>query len=69
MYNDKYFVVDMTSCSTTGEIINSISLALETLDNSGQNIILKLSNNNLKSVSIIINSIFNHKLWLYFRYC
>ncbi len=44
MYDNEYFVVDMASCSTTGEIINSLSLALETLNRSGKKIVLKLNN-------------------------
>ena len=40
MYDNEYFVVDMVSCATTGEIINSLSLALETLNHSGKKIVL-----------------------------
>ncbi len=43
MYDNEYFVVDMASCSTTGEIINSLSLALETMNRSGKKIVLKLN--------------------------
>lgn len=43
MYDNEFFVVDMASCSSTGEIINSLSLALETLNHSGKRIILKLN--------------------------
>lgn len=43
MYDNEFFVVDMASCSSTGEIINSISIALETLNHSGKKIVLKLN--------------------------
>ena len=43
MQDNEFFVVDMASCSSTGEIINSLTLALETLSNSGKKIILKLN--------------------------
>ncbi len=43
MYDNEFFVVDMASCSSTGEVINSLSLALETLDGLGKKIILKLN--------------------------
>ena len=43
MYDNEFFVVDMASCSSTGEIINSLSLALETLNHSGKKIALKLN--------------------------
>ena len=43
MYDNEFFVVDMASCSSTGEIINSLSLALETLNHSGKKIVLKLN--------------------------
>ena len=43
MYDNEYFVVDMSSCSSTSEIINSLSLALETLNHSDKKIVLKLN--------------------------
>lgn len=43
MYDNEFFVIDMASCSSTGEIINSLSLALETLNHSGKKIVLKLN--------------------------
>lgn len=43
MYDNEFFVVDMASCASTGEIINSLSLALETLNHSGKKIVLKLN--------------------------
>lgn len=45
MYDNEFFVVDMASCSSTGEIINNLSLALETLNHSGKKIVLKLNDN------------------------
>ena len=45
MYDNEYFVVDMASCTSTGEIINSLSLALETLNHTGKKIVLKLNKN------------------------
>lgn len=53
MYDNEYFVVDMVSCSSTGEIVNSLSLALETLNNSGKKIVLKLSNNYLNQSQLL----------------
>lgn len=43
MYDNEFFVVDMASCTSTGEIVNSLSLALETLNHSGKKIVLKLN--------------------------
>ncbi len=44
MRENEFFVVDLVSCKLTGEIINSLSLALETLKHTGKKIVLKLSN-------------------------
>jgi len=44
MYDNEFFVVDMASCTSTGEIINNLSLALETLNHSEKKIVLKLNN-------------------------
>ena len=49
MYDNEFFVVDMASCSSTGEIINSLSLALETLNHSGKKIVLKLNDSYFNS--------------------
>ena len=43
MYDNEFFVVDMASCRSTGEIINNLSLALETLNHSEKKIVLKLN--------------------------
>lgn len=43
MRENEFFVVDLVSCQLTGEIINSLSLALETLKRTGKQIVLKLS--------------------------
>ena len=53
MYDNEYFVVDMASCTSTGEIINSLSLALETLNHTGKKIVLKLNNNYLNQSQIL----------------
>ncbi len=53
MYDNEYFVVDMSSCSSTGEIINSLSLALETLNHSGKKIVLKLNDGNLNQSQML----------------
>ncbi len=53
MYDNEYFVVDMASCSNTGEIINSLSLALETLNDSGKKIVLKLNNGYLNQSQML----------------
>lgn len=53
MYDNEYFVVDMASCTSTGEIINSISLALETLTHSGKKIVLKLNNSYLNQSQML----------------
>lgn len=53
MYDNEYFVVDMASCSSTGEIINSLSLALETLNHSGKKIVLKLNDSKLNQSQML----------------
>ena len=53
MYDNEYFVVDMSSCSSTGEIINSLSLALETLNHSGKKIVLKLNESYLNQSQML----------------
>lgn len=53
MYDNEYFVVDMASCTSTGEIINSLSLALETLNHSGKKIILKLNDSKLNQSQML----------------
>lgn len=53
MYDNEYFVVDMASCLSTGEIINSLSLALETLNHSGKRIVLKLNNSHLNQSQML----------------
>ena len=53
MYDNEFFVVDMTSCASTGEIINSLSLALETLNHSGKKIVLKLNENYLNQSQML----------------
>ena len=53
MYDNEFFVVDMASCSSTGEIINSLSLALETLNHSGKKIILKLNDSQLNQSQLL----------------
>lgn len=53
MYDNEYFVVDMASCLSTGEIINSLSLALETLNHSGKRIILKLNDSYLNQSQML----------------
>jgi len=53
MYDNEYFVVDMASCTSTGEIINSISLALETLTHSGKKIVLKLNDSYLNQSQLL----------------
>ncbi|MBQ8634545.1 hypothetical protein IJ425_00140 [bacterium] len=53
MYDNEYFVVDMASCTSTGEIINSISLALETLNHSGKKIVLKLNDSYLNQSQML----------------
>lgn len=53
MYDNEYFVVDMASCTSTGEIINSISLALETLTHSGKKIVLKLNDSYLNQSQML----------------
>ena len=52
MYDNEYFVVDMASCTSTGEIINSLSLALETLNHTGKKIVLKLNEKNKRKVVV-----------------
>ena len=53
MYDNEFFVVDMASCSSTGEIINSLSLALETLNHSGKRIVLKLNESYLNQSQLL----------------
>ncbi|MBR5303845.1 MAG: septum site-determining protein MinC [Candidatus Gastranaerophilales bacterium] len=53
MYDNEYFVVDMASCTSTGEIINSISLALETLNHTGKKIVLKLNESYLNQSQML----------------
>jgi len=53
MYDNEYFVVDMAACSSTGEIINNLSLALETLDHSGKKIVLKLNDGYLNQSQML----------------
>ena len=53
MYDNEYFVVDMAGCSSTGEIINNLSLALETLNHSGKKIVLKLNDNYLNQSQML----------------
>ncbi len=53
MYDNEFFVVDMASCSSTGEIINSLSLALETLNHSGKKIVLKLNDSQLNQSQLL----------------
>lgn len=53
MYDNEYFVVDMASCTSTGEIINSLSLALETLNHSGKKIVLKLNDSKLNQSQML----------------
>ncbi len=53
MYENEFFVVDMASCTSTGEIINSLSLALETLNHSGKKIVLKLNDNYLNQSQML----------------
>ena len=53
MYDNEYFVVDMATCSSTGEIITNISLALETLNHSGKKIVLKLNDNYLNQSQLL----------------
>lgn len=53
MYENDFFVVDMSSCTSTGEIINNVSLALETLDNGGKKIVLKLNDGYLNQSQLL----------------
>ena len=53
MYDNEYFVVDMASCTSTGEIINSLSLALETLNRTGKKIVLKLNDSHLNQSQML----------------
>ena len=43
MQDNEFFVIDMASCTSTGEVINSLTLALEALNHSGKKIVLKLN--------------------------
>jgi hypothetical protein len=47
------FVIDLTSCTTTVEIINSISLALEIPDAAGKSIVLKLKDFQLNQSQLL----------------
>ena len=53
MYDNEYFVVDLGNCTTTGEIINNLSLALETLNHTGKSIVLKLNDNYLNQSQLL----------------
>ena len=53
MYDNEFFVVDMANCSSTGEIINNLSLALETLNSSGKKIVLKLNDGYLNQSQLL----------------
>ena len=53
MYDNEYFVVDMAACSSTGEIINNLSLALKTLNHSGKKIVLKLNDSYLNQSQML----------------
>ncbi len=53
MYDNEFFVVDMASCTSTGEIVNSLSLALETLNHSGKRIVLKLNDTYLNQSQLL----------------
>ena len=53
MYDNEFFVVDMATCSSTGEIINNLSLALETLNSSGKKIVLKLNDGYLNQSQLL----------------
>lgn len=53
MYDNEYFVVDMASCTSTGEIINNISIALENLNHSGKKIVLKLNDTYLNQSQLL----------------
>ena len=53
MYDNEYFVVDMAACSSTGEIITNLSLALETLNHSSKKIVLKLNDNHLNQSQLL----------------
>ena len=53
MYDNEFFVVDMASCTSTGEIVNSLSLALETLNHSGKKIVLKLNDSSLNQSQLL----------------
>ena len=47
------FVIDLSECSNTGEIINNVSLALEIPNASGRGISLKLKDNVLNQSQIL----------------
>ena len=53
MYDNEYFVVDMASCTSTGEIINSLSLAHETLNPTGKKIVMKLNDSYLNQSQML----------------
>lgn len=53
MHDNEFFVVDMASCTSTGEVINSLSLALETLSHTGKKIVLKLNDSYLNQSQML----------------
>lgn len=53
MYDNEFFVVDMASCTSTGEIVNNLSLALETLNHSNKKIVLKLNDTKLNQPQLL----------------
>ena len=53
------FVIDLSECSNTGEIINNVSLALEIPNASGRGISLKLKDNVLNQSQILSIRSFN----------
>jgi len=53
MNDNEFFVVDMVSCSSTGEVINSLTLALETLNHTGKKIVLKLNDSYLNQSQML----------------
>lgn len=53
MHDNEFFVVDMANCTSTGEVINSLSLALETLSHTGKKIVLKLNDSYLNQSQML----------------
>ena len=53
MQDNEFFVVDMASCSSTGEVINSITLALEALNHTGKKIVLKLNDSHFNQSQML----------------